>query len=141
MAADLEANEDDGWASYGIFWGVLVAFVAGVALSLTPCVYPMIGITVAVIGGQKASKGRTVYLTFLYILGLSLVYAAVGVVVALAGSAASSLFRSVYVLVPIGVLFVVLGLSMFDLFTLQVPASLASSCSASGAGAPRRGCC
>ncbi len=107
----------------GLWQGILGAFIAGILLSLTPCVYPMIGITAAVIGAKQVSKRQAVLLTSLYILGLSVVYAVVGVIVALIGSTAASFFRSVWVLAPIGVLFVVLGLSMFDLFEISTSSS------------------
>ncbi len=122
-AAPTAAGE---WGSRGLWLGVLAAFVAGLALSLTPCVYPMIGITVAVIGGRGASRGRTLYLTFLYVLGLALVYAALGIVVAKLGSGAAAFLRSAWILVPVGVIFLAMGLSMFDLFTLATPSGLAS---------------
>jgi thiol:disulfide interchange protein DsbD len=105
---------------------LLTAFGGGILLSLTPCVYPMIGITVAVIGGQNTSKGTTIRRTFAYVLGLSLVYALLGVLVASIGSSAASFFRSPWVLIPIGMIFVLLGLSMFDLFTLQTPSAVSS---------------
>jgi len=120
------------WAGGGLLWGVLAAFVAGLALSLTPCVYPMIGITVAVIGGRNASRGRTLWLTFLYVLGLSLVYALVGVLVALLGNKAAMFFRSAWVLLPVGIVFLLFGLSMFDIFTLQTPAGMATRLQAVG---------
>ena len=120
-----EPSADQGGSPFskGIVLGILLYFGLGVLLSFTPCVYPMVGITVAVIGSGESSKKRTVFLTFIYVLGLSLVYAGAGVVVAVAGSAVGDFFRSAWVLVPIGMLFILLGLSMFDLFTLQTPSS------------------
>lgn len=120
------ATGTSSWAGHGLLWGVLAAFGAGLALSLTPCVYPMIGITVAVIGGGGAGRGRRIWLTFWYVLGLALVYAAAGVLVALLGSQAAGFLRSAWVLVPVGVIFLLLGLSMFDVFTLATPTGLAS---------------
>jgi thiol:disulfide interchange protein DsbD len=112
------------WQSRSLLLGILAAFAAGVALSLTPCVYPMIGITVAVIGGQQASRGRTLILTLIYVLGLSLTYAAAGVIVASLGSTAADFFRSPWVLGTIACVFILLGLSMFDLFSIATPAFL-----------------
>lgn len=108
----------------GFFWGILGFFSAGVLLSLTPCVYPMIGITIAVIGGKKASRKHTAKLTFFYVFGLSLVYAAVGVAVAANGSQAADFFRSAWVILPISVIFILLGLSMFDILVLQTPSAI-----------------
>jgi len=114
---------DDSPFSKGIILGILGSFMLGIGLSLTPCVYPMVGITVAIIASGESSKKRTVFLTFVYVLGLAIVYAAAGVIVAVAGSAASDFFQSPWLLIPIGILFVVLGLSMFDLLTIQTPSS------------------
>ncbi|OVE82131.1 hypothetical protein BVY04_01730 [bacterium M21] len=116
-------------ASKGLLLMLLGAFGAGLLLSLTPCVYPMIGITVAVIGGKDATKRQTILRTFAYVLGLSLVYAIIGVIVASVGSAAAAFFRSTWVLVPIGAIFVFLGLSMFDVFMLQTPSFISSRAS------------
>lgn len=110
----------------GLWLGIIGAFIAGLLLSLTPCVYPMVGITVAIIGAKNATRKEAFMLTFLYILGLSIIYAIVGVAVALMGSAAASFFRSAWVLVPIGVLFVILGLSMFDVITIQTGSSVSA---------------
>ena len=59
-------------------------FVGGVLTSLTPCIYPMIPITAAIIGGQSANQAasfrRTAILTFSYVLGLALAYAALGLI-------------------------------------------------------------
>lgn len=115
---------DESPYARGLWWGILGAFVAGMLLSLTPCVYPMVGITVAVIGAKNASRKESIILTFLYVLGLSVVYAVVGVIVASVGSAAASFFRSAWVLVPIGIIFILLGLSMFDVFALQTSSAL-----------------
>ena len=119
---------DDASTPYasGLLFGIIGAFFAGILLSLTPCVYPMIGVTIAVIGAKQASRKQTVLLTFLYILGLSVVYSVVGVIVATIGSSAASFFRSIWVLVPIGILFVILGLSMFDLIVIQTSSSLSA---------------
>ncbi len=114
-----------GWAGRNVVWGALAAFLAGVALSLTPCVYPMIGITVAVIGGNtECSRGRTLWLTFVYVLGLSLVYALAGVAVASLGSQAAEFFRSPYVLTAIGGIFILMALSLFDVFSISMPTSV-----------------
>ncbi len=112
--------------SGGLLWGIIGSFIAGILLSLTPCVYPMVGITVAVIGAKQASKKESFLLTFVYILGLSLVYAGAGIIVAMFGSVAASFLRSAWVLVPIGVVFVLLGLSMFDIVTIQTSSAFSA---------------
>ncbi len=124
-AAEQSIREEQREPFYkqGLFWGIIGSFLAGLALGLTPCVYPMVGITVAIIGAGNASRKRTVFLTFMYVLGLSLVYALLGIIVASVGSAVSNVLTSPGVLFPIGAVFILLGLSMFDLFTIQTPSS------------------
>lgn len=104
-------------------WVVLFVFLAGVVTSFTPCVYPVIPVTVTYIGGSAAgSRRRAVTLSLVYVAGLSLVYAALGVVSALLGRTFGTLSQSPWVNAAVGILIMVFALSMFDLFTLRMPA-------------------
>ena len=101
------------------------AFVYGLVLSLTPCVYPMIPITMAVIGGQRsASRRRAILLSAVYVLGIAITYAALGVLVASLGASVRLALQSPYVLAGIAAVFVLLALGMFDVVTIQAPAFL-----------------
>ena len=101
------------------------AFVYGLALGLTPCVYPMIPITVAVIGAQKqASRLKAVLLSSVYVLGIALTYAVLGALVAALGASVRLALQSPYVLVGIAAVFVLFALGMFDVVTIQAPAFL-----------------
>ncbi|MFP4058303.1 MAG: cytochrome c biogenesis protein CcdA [Candidatus Brocadiia bacterium] len=109
----------------GILGFVALTFVLGLALSLTPCAYPLIPITVAIIGAkEKRSKLASVGLAALYVLGISITYAVLGVLVASLGASVRMAFQSPWFLVPIGALFVVLALAMFDVVTIQMPGSV-----------------
>lgn len=122
----------------GLPWGLLIAFATGVLVSFTPCVYPMIPITIGIIAGreERPSLTRSLALSCIYVLGLAIVYAALGVVVGTVGAAFRNVLMSPYVLVGVAALFVALALSMFGLYELQVPASLATRLqSVGGAGA------
>jgi thiol:disulfide interchange protein DsbD len=112
----------------GLLWGLAVAFGTGILVSFTPCVYPMIPITLGIIGGrdENVSWRRGLALSCLYVLGLSVVYAALGVVAGVFGAAVRSLLMSPYVLVGVAVVFALLGLSMLGLFDLQIPSGLAT---------------
>jgi len=112
----------------GLLWGLAVAFGTGILVSFTPCVYPMIPITIGIIGGrdENVSWRRGLALSCLYVLGLSVVYAALGVVAGMCGGAVRSLLMSPYVLVGVAVIFALLGLSMLGLFDLQIPPALAT---------------
>jgi thiol:disulfide interchange protein DsbD len=105
---------------------LLLAFLFGVLSSLTPCVYPVIPITVAYIGSRAEGKGKAAgfFLSLAFVAGLALVYAALGAVSAKAGQAFGSLTQTPWVGLPIAALFFVLSLSMFNLFELKTPAAL-----------------
>ncbi len=104
---------------------LLFAFLFGVLSSLTPCVYPVIPITVAYIGSRSEGKGRSAgfLLSLAFVGGLAIVYAVLGAVSATAGQAFGSLTQTPWVGLPIAALFFVLSLSMFNLFEFKMPAA------------------
>ena len=102
----------------------LTLFGAGVATSLTPCVYPMIPITAGLLAGADASRRRTVGLTLTYASGLALLYAALGVVAGLTGSLFGTVASSPWARIVIGNLLVIFGLAMLDVFPVAAPRRL-----------------
>jgi cytochrome c-type biogenesis protein len=101
----------------GSLMAVLVVFGAGVLTSLTPCVYPVIPVTVTYIGGAAAgNRRRAVTLSLTYVAGLSLVYAGLGVLAAMLGKMFGTFTQSPWVYGGVGVVIVVFGLGMLDLF-------------------------
>jgi thiol:disulfide interchange protein DsbD len=102
-------------------------FLIGLALNLTPCVYPMLAITVSIFGQQGESKSTQVFLRALvYVLGISTMYSILGLIAALTGGLFGSILQSPVVLLLISLLFFVLSLSMFGFYELQMPSSLLS---------------
>ncbi len=102
------------------------ALLAGVATSFTPCVYPIIPITVTYIGGRGAvSRLHAFTLASLYALGLAVTYAALGMVAALTGQIFGALTQSPYVYLAVGNIMILFGLSMMDVFSLPIPRFLA----------------
>lgn len=106
--------------------GLLIAFVfvflGGLALNLTPCVYPMIAITVSYFGGRNERKlGTALAHALTYCMGLVLTYSALGLAAALTGGLFGALLQSPVVLILIALLLVALALSMFGLYELQPP--------------------
>jgi thiol:disulfide interchange protein DsbD len=100
-------------------------FLGGLALNLTPCVFPMIAITVSYFGGQgERSLARSFSNALIYCLGMVLTYSTFGLVAALTGSLFGSLLQSRLVLVAIAGLMVALALSMFGLYELRPPSFL-----------------
>ncbi|NQU09184.1 sulfite exporter TauE/SafE family protein, partial [bacterium] len=112
-------------AKRGWLIALVVVFLGGLALNLTPCVYPMIAITVSYFGGQgERQVGRAFAGALAYCLGIVLTYSALGLVAALTGGLFGALLQSPAVLVVIAALLVVLALSMFGLFELRPPSFL-----------------
>jgi thiol:disulfide interchange protein DsbD len=118
---------------------VPVLFAAGLATSLTPCVYPMIPITAGILGGAGASgisRGRTALLTVAYVGGLALVYALLGLLAGLTGSLFGTVASSPWALLLTGNLLLVLGLALLDVFTVNVPRKVALWAGRLGASSP-----
>lgn len=107
--------------AYGAGWTVLVILVGGLLLNLTPCVLPMIPVNLAIlgVGAQNQSRVRGFLLGFAYGSGMALVYGLLGLVVVLTGSQFGTLNSLPWFNAGIGLVFVVLSLAMFDLFTLD----------------------
>jgi thiol:disulfide interchange protein DsbD len=102
-------------------------FAAGVATSLTPCVYPMIPITAGILGGTAAqgrSRGRTALLTACYVVGLATVYATLGLIAGLSGTLFGTISANPWAFFTFGVLLQVAGLAMLDVIPVNAPARL-----------------
>jgi thiol:disulfide interchange protein DsbD len=106
----------------GLVAALAFLFVSGLLLNLTPCVYPMITITVSYFGGQKEKKTARAFAGALaYFFGIVITYSAVGLAAALTGGLFGTLLQNPIVLLLIGLLLVAMALSMFGLFELQPP--------------------
>lgn len=103
-------------------------FVAGLGLSFTACMYPLLPIVTGVIlgQGQHPSRGRSLLLTLAYVQGLALTYALAGIAAALTGTLLSNALQQPWVLGVFGVFLVGMALSMFGLFNLQLPSGIQS---------------
>ncbi len=99
-----------------------VAFAGGIATSLTPCVYPLIPITVSIFGARKAgSRREAMALSGLYVLGIAAMYSALGVGAALGGKAFGSAAQNPWVVGFVALVLAAMAASMFGLFELQLP--------------------
>jgi thiol:disulfide interchange protein DsbD len=108
----------------GTLTALIFVFLIGLLTSFTPCIYPMIPITLAILGartqGQSRMRGFT--LSLAYVLGIALTYSTLGVAAASTGSLFGAVLSNVYVVSGLALVFVVMGLSMYGLFELQAPA-------------------
>jgi thioredoxin:protein disulfide reductase len=115
---ELAAMFDEG--NLIIAFGVI--FLIGLALNLTPCVYPMLTVTVSVFGAQTDKNTlRVFFKALVYVLGIATMYSVLGVIAALSGGLFGAVLQSSWVLVGIGVLFFLLSLSLFGLYEIQIP--------------------
>jgi thiol:disulfide interchange protein DsbD len=111
--------------SNGLLIGLLFVFIGGLALNLTPCVYPLIPITVGYFGGQ--SEGSTTKLFFmgiLFILGLAVTYSAIGVITSLTGAVFGALLQNPIVILAVVAILLILSLSMFGVYEFKLPDKL-----------------
>jgi thiol:disulfide interchange protein DsbD len=107
--------------NHGWFLGFLAVFLGGLALNLTPCVYPLIGVTIAYFGNQGGGPRRVMYLAIVFVLGIALMFSAVGVAVAMSGGLFGAAMRNPVVLIGLSAMLLTLAASSFGWFVLQPP--------------------
>lgn len=101
-------------------------FGAGLLLAFTPCVLPMVPILSGIIAGQGANvtTRRAFFLSLSYVLGMAFTYTLAGIAAAAAGAQVQAVFQQPWIVTVFALLFIVLALSMFGLFTIQMPAAI-----------------
>jgi thiol:disulfide interchange protein DsbD len=108
----------------GRLWAVMAVFFgAGLLLTFTPCVLPMIPILSGIIVGEgrKVTRGRALLVSLAYVLGMAVTYTAIGIAAALSGNLLSAALQNAWILGAFAAVFVVLALSMFGFYELQLP--------------------
>ena len=112
-------------AEQGLALTFLFIFLGGLALNLTPCVYPLIPITISFFGGQaQGSTTKLFSLAIFYLLGMALTYSALGVVAALSGAVFGAALQSPIVILVVAAVMILLALSMFGVWELTLPQKL-----------------
>ena len=119
-----------GWT---MIWTLLGIFVGGMALNLTPCVYPLIPITVSYFGG-RSGKSQLIGHGLCYIGGLSITNSVLGVVAALTGGLMGAMLQNPFVLAVVATILVVFATSLFGFWELRLPSGLMQAASKSYAG-------
>lgn len=107
---------------FSALWALLI----GIGIAFTPCVLPMYPLISGIVlgGKQRLSTARALLLAFVYVQGMALTYTALGLIVAAAGLQFQAALQHPWVLIGLSIVFVLLALSMFGLFSLQLPSSL-----------------
>lgn len=118
--------KDEGESASDLPFSALWALLIGIGIAFTPCVLPMYPLISGIVlgGKQRLSTARALLLAFIYVQGMALTYTALGLVVAAAGLQFQAALQHPYVLFGLSGVFILLALSMFGLFTLQLPSSL-----------------
>jgi thiol:disulfide interchange protein DsbD len=114
----------------------LGSFAAGLLLTFTPCVLPMVPILSSIIVGQgeDISKAKAFYLSLAYVLGTALTYTIMGAIAGATGEQLQAYFQNVWAIGIISLIFVAMALSMFGLYQIQLPAFIQSRLNASSRG-------
>lgn len=122
------AQPDDAFTqalSSGPAAAALAALIGGLLVSLTPCVYPMVAVTVSVFGARKTeSRWTGLLLSSAFVFGIMVMFVALGLAAAFTGNVFGSALQSTWVVLGISLLFVVMALSMFGMFELTLPSAL-----------------
>jgi thiol:disulfide interchange protein DsbD len=116
-----------------------ILFIAGVLTSLAPCIYPMIPITAAIVGGSAVGeaprpRSRTVILTLTYVLGLALAYASVGLFAGLTGTLFGAVSTNPWLYFAMANLLIIAALAMLDVIPVRVPSWLLTRAATAGSG-------
>ncbi|MDH5671930.1 MAG: thioredoxin family protein [Myxococcales bacterium] len=136
---DLESPFRAALESGNFGFALALIFLAGVGTSLTPCVYPMIAITVSVFGArQTETRLEGMMLSTSFVLGIAALFTPLGLTAAMTGGVFGAALASPYVLVGLSVLFLALAASMFGAFDLDLPSGLKNRLAMAG-GAGLRG--
>ncbi len=122
--------------SQGFLLGLFLVFLAGMGASLTPCVYPMIPITMAIIGAKGGGRLKGFALSLMLVLGMAVTYTVLGVAAARSGATFGSFAQRPAFLVPVSVLFTGFALSLFGAFEIALPQGLQERLQGGG---PRKG--
>lgn len=129
----LFAGDGATQSTVGIMLG---AFVSGVLLTFTPCVLPMVPIVSSIIAGQgeDVTKTKAVMLALAYVLGTAVTYALMGALAGATGEQLQSYFQNIWAIGAMTLVFVLMALSMFGLFTIQLPSFIQSRLNAESQG-------
>ena len=138
-AADNDLSLATATLAGGSLWKIALAFLAfGLLLSFTPCVLPMVPILSSIIVGEgDVTRRRSFLMALAYCLGMALVYTSLGVAAGLAGEGLAGALQKPWVLVLFALLLVLLSLSMFDVYQLQLPVALQSKLGKASGGLKR----
>ncbi len=117
-----DTSFSDTMKEKGIFLAFILIFFGGLALNLTPCIYPLIPITISYFGGQAGGKAsRAFFLSLTYVFGMSITYSILGMIAAMTGSLFGSALQNPVIVLFITAVLIGLSTSMFGLWEFRLP--------------------
>lgn len=124
FAADITKSLESSFSNGGLFMPLSLTMVAGFLSALSPCVYPLIPVTLSVMGSRRYETARQGFLVACsYVAGMSLIYASLGILFASIGMLLGSVMQHPIVLMMMAIFFLLLALSSLEIFTLTLPSS------------------
>ena len=115
----------DSLSINSLIYNSIIFFLAGLLLAFTPCVLPMVPILAGIIAGQgNVSQKKSLTLSTIYVISMSLTYAVAGIIVAVSGTNIQASLQNPYVIGSISLLFFIFALAMFKFFDIQMPKSI-----------------
>ena len=121
-----ETKVSDFIQERGLFLGLIFIFLGGLALNLTPCIYPLIPITISYFGAQASgNRFQSIMMGVFYALGMAITYSALGLFAALTGSLLGTALQNPIVIIGVALVLIALATSMFGLWEIRVPQKLA----------------
>lgn len=124
LAASGAGAPSDPFAGQSFWWVLGLVFAGGLGLNLTPCVYPLIPITISYFGGRSTGRGGLIADALAYWLGMAIMYAALGSLVALGGAFLGQALSHPAVILFLAAVLLFMAASMFGLWELRLPAAL-----------------
>lgn len=118
------ASRLEGALARGSLLAFLLVFVGGILTSFTPCVYPMIPITISYVGGRAKSRAHGFVLSLFFVLGIAIMYSSLGLLAASTGSIFGAAMQSPVVLLIVAAVFAAMGASMLGVFELALPSGM-----------------
>ena len=127
------SREGEGLLGKGMVWALLLAFIGGLLTSLTPCVYPLIPITISIFGARKVkSRWESLLLSCIYVLGIASTYSVLGLSAASTGAVFGQVLTNPWVIGGVVAILAAFGVSMLGAFEIRLPSVLQEQLTAVG---------
>ncbi len=132
VSMDAAPSDESDLLAKGVFQAFILVFIGGILTSFTPCVYPLIPVTIAIFGAREATRFKAFTLSVTYVGGICVMYSTLGVIAASTGAVFGAIMANPIVVGIVMAVLILLALSMFGLYEIRVPSSLQNRLSSVG---------